>query len=91
MSGFELIVNPDIQLNRYKYLLFSSEKAQKVLFKFYKEEMQQGQGVKASNRGRRFIEMTGFYDLFPKKPSWVKFKQEVCPLRDNSRLQAGTG
>lgn len=80
VSGFELKINSDIQLGNYKYLLFSSTEAQKAIFKFYKDEMQQGQGVKIPNMGRKFIEKTGFYDLFPKKPSWEKFKNEVCPV-----------
>lgn len=80
VSGFELRVNSDIRFENYKYLEFSSAEAQKAIFKFYKEEMQQGQGIKMPNMGRKYIEQTGFYDLFPKKPSWEKFKNEVCPV-----------
>lgn len=80
VSGFELIVNSDIQFEKYTYLEFSSTEAQNAIFKFYKEEMQQGQGIKVPNLGKKFIEQTGFYDLFPKKPSWEKFKNEVCPI-----------
>ena len=28
----------------------------------------------------KYIEQTGFYELFPKRPSWEKFKKEVCPF-----------
>ena len=78
--GFELRVNSDIVFENYKYLVFSSAEAQKAIFKFYKEEMQQGQGIKVPNLGSKYIEQTGFYELFPKKPSWEKFKNEVCPV-----------
>ena len=42
--------------------------------------MQQGQGVKVPNLGSKFIEQTGFYELFPKNASWEKFKNEICPI-----------
>lgn len=80
VSGFELKINSDIQVKDYKYLLFSSNEAQKAIFKFIKEELQQGQGVTVPNMGMKYIEQTGFYELFPKRPSWEKFKKEVCPF-----------
>ena len=67
----------DINFEDYKYLIFSSEEAQKAIFSFIKVEMQQGEGIKIPNMGKKYIEMTGFYDLFPKKASWEKFKNEV--------------
>ncbi len=76
-SGFELRMHYDINFEDYKYLIFSSEKAQKAIFSFIKVEMQQGEGIKLPNMGKKYIEMTGFYDLFPQKASWEKFKNEV--------------
>lgn len=76
-SGFELRMHYDINFEDYKYLIFSSKEAQKAIFSFIKEEMQQGEGIKLPNMGKKYIEMTGFYDLFPKKASWEKFKNEV--------------
>ena len=67
VSGFELKINSDIQVKDYKYLLFSSNEAQKAIFKFIKEELQQGQGVTVPNMGMKYIEQTGFYELFPKR------------------------
>lgn len=80
VSGFELKINSDIHFEKYKYIVFSSTEAQKAIYKFYKEEMQQGQGVKVPNLGSKFIEQTGFYELFPKNASWEKFKNEICPI-----------
>ena len=77
VSGFELRVHPDINFEDYKYLIFSSNEAQNAIFSFIKVEMQQGQGIKEPNMGKKYIEQTGFYDLFPRKASWVKFKNEV--------------
>ena len=76
-SGFELRMHYDINFEDYKYLIFSSKEAQKAIFSFIKVEMQQGEGIKIPNMGKKYIEMTGFYDLFPKKASWEKFKNEV--------------
>ena len=67
----------DINFEDYKYLIFSSNEAQKAIFSFIKVEMQQGEGIKIPNMGKKYIEMTGFYDLFPQKASWEKFKNEV--------------
>ena len=80
ISGFELKINSDISMDGYKYIVFSSAEAQKAIFNFYKEEMQQGQGINVPNAGRSYIEQTGFYELFPKRPSWEKFKNEICPI-----------
>jgi hypothetical protein len=76
-SGFELRMHYDINFEDYKYLIFSSKEAQKAIFSFIKVEMQQGEGIKTPNMGKKYIEMTGFYDLFPQKASWEKFKNEV--------------
>ena len=76
-SGFELRMHYDINFEDYKYLIFSSKEAQKAIFSFIKVEMQQGEGIKLPNMGKKYIEMTGFYDLFPKIASWEKFKNEV--------------
>jgi hypothetical protein len=76
-SGFELRMHYDINFEDYKYLIFSSKEAQKAIFSFIKVEMQQGEGIKIPNMGKKYIEMTGFYDLFPQKASWEKFKNEV--------------
>ena len=76
-SGFELRMHYDINFEDYKYLIFSSKEAQKAIFSFIKVEMQQGEGIKLPNMGKKYIEMTGFYDLFPQKASWEKFKNEV--------------
>lgn len=76
-SGFELRMHYDINFEDYKYLIFSSNEAQKAIFSFIKVEMQQGEGIKIPNMGKKYIEMTGFYDLFPQKASWEKFKNEV--------------
>lgn len=80
ISGFEMKINSNISMDGYKYIVFSSAEAQKVIFNFYKEEMQQGQGINVPNVGRSYIEQTGFYELFPKRPSWKKFKNEICPI-----------
>ena len=77
VSGFELGLHPDIKVEDYKYFIFSSKEAQKAIFSFIKEEMQQGQGIKVPNIGKKYIEQTGFYDLYPQKASWEKFKNEV--------------
>ena len=42
--------------------------------------MQQGNSINTPNLGRRYIQQTGFFDLFPKRPSWSKFQKEVCPI-----------
>lgn len=76
-SGFEIRMHYDINFEDYKYLIFSSKEAQKAIFSFIKVEMQQGEGIKIPNMGKKYIEMTGFYDLFPQKTSWEKFKNEV--------------
>ena len=30
--------------------------------------------------GKKYIDLSGFYDMYPKKPSWNKFKNEICPI-----------
>lgn len=80
ITGFELKVNPDIKFEKYKYLEFSTKEAQKAIYKFYKEEMQEGGKIKDNNTGRRYIEQTGFYEVYPKRASWEKFKNEFCPI-----------
>lgn len=77
---FDLEINADISINSYKYIQFTHEESQKIVFNYYKEEMQQGNGIKVKNLGYEFIRLTGFYDIFPKKPSWEKFKKEFCPI-----------
>lgn len=68
----------NINLNNYKYINFGSDSAQKIIFGFYKTEMQQGGSINASNLGQSYIRQSGFYDLYPKRASWEKFKC-FCP------------
>ncbi len=77
---FELDINPDINFENYEYITFTNIESQKKVFNYYKEEMQQGEPINAGNIGKSFIAMTGFYDIFPKRPSWKKFKEEICPI-----------
>lgn len=80
VSGFELKINSDVSIEKYKYIIFSSSEAQNAIFQFYKHEMQQGGGINVPNLGRRFIEQTGFFERFPKRPSWEKFKNDFCSI-----------
>ena len=80
VSGFELEINSNVDFSNYEYIIFSSSDSQKKVFDFYKEEMQQGNQINTDNLGKQFIALTGFYDMFPKKPSWNKFKKEICPI-----------
>ena len=78
--GFDLEINSNIIFKNYKYIIFSSKESQKIIFSFYKNEMQQGDSIITDNLGKQYIMQTGFYDLFPKRPSWKKFKTEICPI-----------
>lgn len=80
VSGFELEINSNVDFSNYEYVIFSSSESQKKVFNFYKEEMQQGNPINTDNLGKQFIALTGFYDMFPKRPSWGKFKNEICPI-----------
>ena len=80
VCGFSLDLRANIEWNNYKYIKFRSELSQKKVYAFYKAEMQQGNSINTPNLGRRYIQQTGFFDLFPKRPSWSKFQKEVCPI-----------
>lgn len=79
-SGFNLEINSDINFNDFEYISFSSNESQKKVFNFYKDELQQGNSIKTDNLGKEYIALSGFYDMYPKKPSWNKFKNEICPI-----------
>ena len=79
-SGFSLDINSEIKIEDFKYILFSSKESQKKIFKYYKEELQQGGPIKSENYGKFFIALTGFYDKFPKRPSWENFKTVISPI-----------
>ena len=79
-SGFELEINSNVNFKDFEFIIFSEPDSQKKIFNFYKEEMQQSTPIGSYNFGRQFIELTGFYDIFPKRPSWNKFKNEICPI-----------
>ena len=78
INGFSIDLKKDIDFSNYKVIRFSSAIAQKTVFEYYKIEMQQGDAINAHNLGFRYINQTGFFDLFPHKPSWSKFKNEFC-------------
>ena len=78
--GFNLEINSDINFNDFEYISFSSNESQKKVFNFYKDELQQGNSIKTDNLGKEYIALSGFYDMYPKKPSWNKFKNEICPI-----------
>lgn len=79
IATFQVELNNNFNFNNYKYINFSSSNAQKIIFRFYKNEMQQGESINAHNLGQSYIRQSGFYDLYPKRSSWEKFKR-FCPF-----------
>jgi hypothetical protein len=77
-AEFEVECKLDIDFSQYDYIQFSSKNGQKAVFNFYKIEMQQGEKVNAINSGRKYIQKTGFYDMYPQNPSWKMFGK-ICP------------
>lgn len=80
IATFQLELNKSINFNEYKYINFSSTYTQQIVYNFYKEEMQQGERINSPNLGQKYIRQCGFYDIYPKRASWEKFKKEVCPI-----------
>ncbi len=80
ISGFYLEINSEINFNDFEYISFASKEAQKHVFNFYKNELQQGNPIKTNNLGKKYIALSGFYDMYPKKPSWKCFKNDICPI-----------
>lgn len=80
ISGFNLKINSKINFNDFEYISFSSKEAQELVFSFYKNELQQGNSIKTDNLGKKYIALSGFYDIYPKKPSWECFKNDICPI-----------
>ena len=78
IATFQLELNNNINLNNYKYVNFNSTNIQKTIFNFYKHEMQQGECINAHNLGQSYIKQCGFYEFYPKRASWEKFK-DFCP------------
>ena len=80
LASFELDLNRNIDFSNYRYVVFKSKDATNAIFNFYRIELQQCERISAENTGKLYIEQTGFYDIYPKKPSWAKFKDEICPI-----------
>lgn len=80
LASFELDLNRNIDFSNYRYVVFKSKDATNAIFNFYRIELQQCERISAENAGKLYIEQTGFYDIYPKKPSWAKFKDEICPI-----------
>ena len=78
-TTFKLIIDDGIDFKKYSYIRFVSKNAHDAIYSFFKEEMQQGQPINAYNLGYSFIESTGYFDLYRKKHSWTKFREEICP------------
>ena len=92
LHSFELKINPNVNFSNYKYIIFKEPNSQKEVFNFYKRELQQGEPITALNTGYVVIKLTGFYNTYPKRPSWNKFK-DFCPaiiysyeIKDNEVL-----
>lgn len=73
--SFEIKVDDNIDITQYKFIRFVSLQAQKAVFNFYKEEMQQGNKITTLNLGYSFIKGTGFFDVYPSNSSWATFKK----------------
>jgi len=78
--SFEFNVDVNIDITQYHYVRFASPLAQKAIFDYYKNEMQQGNSITTPNIGYSYIKQTGFFDLFPQKASWTKFKNQINPI-----------
>ncbi|MBQ3743344.1 MAG: hypothetical protein II858_05765 [Bacteroidales bacterium] len=79
-AEFEVDSVDTVDLRQYEYIQFSSKEAQKAVFNFYKNEMQQGGKIDSANLGFEHIRKIGFFDLCPRNPSWTKFRDDICPI-----------
>jgi len=76
---FELDCSSEINWNDYKFILFSSQKSQKVVYNYYKNELQPGYKINEPSTGKSIIKQIGAFDQYPKL-SWKLFKEEICPV-----------
>lgn len=75
IASFELAPVKDTGKRGCKYLRFVSTENVNILFKFYKDEMQQGLKPKGCNLGRSRIAETGFFELGYEH--WNEFKKYI--------------
>ena len=78
IATFQIELNDNFNFNNYKYINLYSVNAQKIIYRFYKNEMQQGESINAPNIGQSYIRQSGFYEFYPKRASWKNFK-DFCP------------
>lgn len=86
--SLELMVPSTIKLNRSGFIRISSKSNKKSIFKFYKEEMQQGMPITGSNLGRGIIKSTGYFDLY-ERYSWTSFNDFVGTIIYNYKIEEG--
>lgn len=87
-SSLELTVPSTIKLNRTGFIRISSKSNKKSIFKFYKEEMQQGMPITGSNLGWGIIKSTGYFDLY-ERYSWTSFNNFVGTIIYNYKIEEG--
>ncbi len=86
--SLELMVPSAIKFNKSGFIRINSKDNKKSIFKFYKEEMQQGMPITGGNLGLGIIKSTGYFDLH-ERYSWTSFNDFMGTIIYNYKIENG--